>query len=97
MTIKQKLYEVIKQRGYITYNDLEDICHEIGCKIATAERILRPSSSPQVKRIEKNGAIIRYEWLGQESVLTDDVKKRVDAFMQEWGTKPSVSSGSTLF
>lgn len=86
-SLKQKLHDTLKEHNFITYAQLEALCHQWGYKLATAERVLRPSSSPQVKRIEKNGAIIRYEWLGQAAVLTEDVQKRVDAFMAEWGTK----------
>ena len=62
MSLKSNLNQIIRDlKGEIlTLKELEDYCHKAQYKLSNAERRLRPSESPDVERITKNGAIIGY-------------------------------------
>lgn len=46
--------------GVLSLNEIEDFCHKAGYKLSNAERVLRPSQSPNIERVWKNNAIIGY-------------------------------------
>lgn len=81
--LKTRLHEVIKSQGSITYSELETLCHQWGYKVATAERALRRSQSPQIERIKKNGSIVAYRWFNAIQTNFDTA----EAFLAEWGKK----------
>ncbi len=62
MSLKTKLHTLLKNNGYISLQELENFCHQEHYKLATAERILRPSESPLIQRVMKSGAIIGYSY-----------------------------------
>lgn len=76
MSLKSNLNNLIKEKGYITYQEMIEYCVENGYKTSNAERRLRHSESPNVKAImgkKKSGgyAIIGYQWLSDE--IEDDI------------------------
>lgn len=73
-SLKTKLHNHIKQNGHINLQDLRQVCDKWGYKTSTAERELRPSKSPNIKELRKNGAIIGYIW--QDGV--------VEQFLKDW-------------
>lgn len=91
-SLKTKLHKTISEAGFVTYNQLEQLVHEWGFKLATAERTLRPSISPEIRQVKKNGAIIRYEWKG-----TVQQQANVQDFLDKWGTKPKAEPVGVLF
>ena len=62
MSLKQRLNEAIKINGSMTFDEIKKYTEELGYKLSNAERRLRPSESPNIERIEKNGAIVAYRW-----------------------------------
>lgn len=82
MGLKQKLHNYLKEHESMSLDDLAFLCKQWGYKTATAERILRPSESPEVKHIMKNNAIIGYKW-SSKAEITDNVKD----FLNKWGTQ----------
>ena len=56
---------MIHQRGYMSLDEIDRYCHIVStdkkrAKLSAAERRLRPSESPTIEAVEKNGAIIGY-------------------------------------
>lgn len=93
-SIKVKLHELIKECNSITYYELRNWCDKVGIKLATAERCLRPSQSPEIAEIRtEKGAIIGYKWRGTDAKQWSNVKD----FMDKWGTKPKVEAPKGLF
>lgn len=85
--LKQKLHEYIKLNKSINLDDLARLCKLWGYKTATAERVLRPSISPEIKELKTpKGAIIGYEWRGTDARQWSNVQD----FLEKWGTKPKV-------
>lgn len=74
ISLKQKLNDLIKEKGQISYNELEVLCHQWQYKIATAERVLRKSLSSDIERIMKENAIIGYKYKHSE-VVKDFLKQ----------------------
>lgn len=74
MSLKLNLHNLIKTQGYISLDQLEDYCHKAHYKLATAERQLRPSQSPQVEGVwnTKRTAIIGYKWKGSNVATGGD-------------------------
>lgn len=67
MSLKANLNQIIKDRngGIFTLNELEAWCHKVPCKLASAERKLRPSESPNIERIMKKNYILGYRYHDQ--------------------------------
>lgn len=81
MSLKQKLNDLIKEKGQISYNELEVLCHQWQYKIATAERVLRKSLSADIERIMKDNAIVGYKYK-QSEVVRD--------FLEKWPSKKPI-------
>ena len=81
-SLKNELQRIIRERGYLSTNQVEAYCKEHGYKMSNAERRLRVSDSPMIEAVTKNGAIIGYRpkaGTGQREgidwiKLPDDVK-----------------------
>ena len=73
MSLKQRLNDWIKnEQGRIVFIDvIERQVREWGFKISNAERRLRPSDSPNIERVFKNGAIVGYRWMPRLSDLKE--------------------------
>jgi hypothetical protein len=69
-SLKSKLNDIIKEaRGQVvSINEIERLCHEWHYKPSNAERRLRPSESPNIERVFKNGAIVGYRYQQSETV-----------------------------
>jgi hypothetical protein len=65
MSLKDKLNKWIQKKGEVKHEDVKFACENnfFGkkYKISTAERRLRPSESPEVETVERNGAIYLYK------------------------------------
>ena len=70
MSLKQRLHTLLKaNKGQpVSLNTLEGIVKGWHYKLATAERKLRPSESPDVEGVMINRAIIAYRWKGDCSI-----------------------------
>lgn len=64
MSLKSQLTQLIKSRSgtMVSINEIYLLCQTESYKLSNAERRLRPSESPNVERVFKNGAIIGYRW-----------------------------------
>ena len=66
MSLKSNLNQIIKDKNGETFtlNELEAYCHKAFYKLATAERVLRPSLSSNIVRVynNKGNAIIGYRY-----------------------------------
>ena len=69
-SIKEKLNQLIKLHGYVSYDQIALYCKELGCKLETATRKLRPSISPNVDPVWNKNAIAGYKWKGQTTTET---------------------------
>lgn len=58
---KKQLYQAIKLRSSVSYNEFVDLCRQIGLKAETGTRRLRPSEQNEIEKVEKNGTIIGYK------------------------------------
>lgn len=65
MSLRSQLNQIIKERKgeLLTIGELEVLCKRLGYKLSNAERRLRPSDSPEIERVMKNGYIIGYRYL----------------------------------
>lgn len=72
MSLKLALNQILKNHSpqTMTLAELEAYCKLSGYKLSNAERRLRPSESPNIERVFKNGAIIGYRWK-QSDVVTN--------------------------
>ncbi len=63
MSLKSQLNQIIRERGSISIQEIEDFCHKAGYKLSNAERRLRKSESPDVEPLwnKKHTAIIGYQ------------------------------------
>ena len=61
MSLRSNLITLIWQRGYLSLDDIEAYCKVHRFKLSNAERRLRPSESPTIVSVERNGAIIGYK------------------------------------
>jgi len=63
LSLKSTLNQIIKERKEITYDELVVLAKQLGCKLETATRKLRPSESPDIKPVwSKKGAIVAYTY-----------------------------------
>ena len=67
ISLRQKLNDFIKQRGQVSYDEIKRLC-ETGYfgsyyRMATAERRMRPSESPDIEPIIEGGYIKAYKHL----------------------------------
>lgn len=63
--LKKILNDKIREKGYISVDEMELICKQNNKKISNGERRLRKSDSPNVEAVEnKKGAIVGYRWIG---------------------------------
>lgn len=71
-SLKSQLQQIIKDRngGIFTLNELEAYCHKVPCKLASAERKLRPSESPNIERVMKKNYILGYKYVVQNQDQT---------------------------
>lgn len=72
-SLKDRLNDFIQARGQVDFNYLKQLL-ESGhfgrkYKLNNLERRLRPSESPCVEPIEKNGVLVGYRWLCQPVVM----------------------------
>ncbi len=69
MSLKSNLNQIIKDRngGIFTLQELEVFCKNAQYKLSNAERRLRPSESPNIERVMKNGAIVGYKYIEVQS------------------------------
>lgn len=81
MSLKLTLNQMISERagGVLSLNEIEDFCHKAGYKLSNAERVLRPSQSPNIERVWKNNAIIGYKSAPSKAVLE---------FLRDWPSNP---------
>jgi len=64
MSLKAKLHNTLKTRGYLSLQEVHEIAHQEGKKESNAERRLRASESPQVKPNKNSkGHIVGYYWI----------------------------------
>lgn len=88
--LKQKLNDWIEseQGRMVPIDSIEKQVREWGYKISNYERQLRPSLSPQVQSVKKNGAIIGYMWKPSPNVAD---------FLETWCKPKVVEVEHTLF
>jgi hypothetical protein len=90
--LRQRLNNWIKaEQGQIVYVDsIERQVKLWGYKISNYERRLRPSESPNIERVMKNGAIVGYRWKQSEVV---------SSFLRDFPSKPKepVKTEGVLF
>lgn len=79
MSLKTTLNQIIKERngGIVSLQEIEQICRNMQYKLSNAERRLRPSESPNIERVMKNGAIIGYKYYEYKSEPVIDGDKIV--------------------
>ena len=66
MSLRVHLNNLIRERGYLSYDEVVMETILKGHKVETASRVLRPSKSPLIESIPRNGSIIGYKWKGIE-------------------------------
>lgn len=78
MSLRATLNQLIFQRrgGIFSLNEVHAYCKSAGFKQSNAERCLRPSLSPNVEAIKKNGYIIGYKWITNEKTDTQRVEEK---------------------
>jgi hypothetical protein len=71
MSLHKKLNDWIKdeQGRTVPIESIERQVGEWGYKISNYERRLRPSESPNIERVFKNGAIVGYRYKQSEAVV----------------------------
>lgn len=94
MSLKGKLNKVIQERGYISYDEAEELTKAFGHRWETGRRELRLSRSPLVKTERgSKGAVTGYSWnpqglvqkadteasIGQETGLYGEIKQQSGA------------------
>ena len=89
MSLKSKLNEAIRINGTMTYNELKNMTEELGYKVDNMTRRLRPSESPDIESVKKNGAIVAYKY------------KKADLFVDmgitDKPTKPTFGSTADIY
>lgn len=65
MSLKAALNQMIYNRrgDIVSVNEIYEYCAKARYKQSNAERCLRPSLSPNVEAVKKNGYIIGYKWV----------------------------------
>ena len=83
MSLKTTLNQIIRERngGTVSINEIEAFCHKANYKLSNAERRLRPSESPGIERVIKNGAIVGYRYMpsGEGITITSDNFRQLQA------------------
>lgn len=65
MSLKELLLDKIKEKGWISTDEAEDIARSNGYKVSNYERRLRPSESPCIEATRnKKGYITGYKYIG---------------------------------
>ena len=90
MSLKSKLNEAIKLRGYMSFDEVKRYTEELGYKLSNAERRLRRSESPNLDRVMKDGAIVGYKWINKPGIF-------VDMGITDKPTKPTFGSTADMF
>lgn len=60
MSLKSELQKLIRERGYMSIDDIEAYCKRNNYKLSNAERRLRSSESPMIEAVRKDNYIIGY-------------------------------------
>jgi predicted transcriptional regulator len=76
----------------VPINEIERMCKIWGYKISNYERRLRPSETPNVISIKKNGAIIGYQWAQAVHQSNDTAEK----FLRDFPPKSEEEEPLTL-
>lgn len=71
---------IFNRRGdIVSINEIYEYCARAKFKQSNAERCLRPSLSPNVESVKKNGYIIGYKWIDKpkqiEPIVIDNRKE----------------------
>ena len=90
MSLKSKLNEAIKQKGYMSFDEVKRYTEELGYKLSNAERRLRRSESPNLERVMKKGAIVGYKWINKPDIF-------VDMGITDKPTKPTFGSTADIY
>ena len=88
-SLKQKLYDLVKERGYLSYGDMCQFCAEWEYKVETATRRLRglcadkneqgikqvPQIAPVMKKGKRTGNdyIAAWEWIGKGKIVMTNI------------------------
>lgn len=87
MSLRINLNKIIEDRAgqVFTLNELEEYCHKAQYKLSNAERVLRPSKSPNVEGVwnDKRTAIIGYRLKVSENVAN---------FLREFPSNPIIKN-----
>lgn len=64
MSLKVLLNKIIQEKGYLSYDEMVQICRSQNRKPSNGERRLRKSDSPSVEPVfTEKGAIKGYKWI----------------------------------
>ena len=88
--LKQLLNEQLKQKGYLSLNEVHKIAKELKYKESNAERRLRQSESPNAEPMfDEKHHIIGYKYF---DVLKDEIKamRKMDKQEMLWERTPDV-------
>ena len=78
MSIREELNQIIKERGRISFDEVEAWCKFKGHKTDTARRKLEPDQSPNVEAIySPKGAVVGWKYVGVD----------VNAILNDWRSK----------
>ena len=70
--LKQILNDKIQDEGYLSVDDVNEICDLNGRKRSNGERRLRPSESPLIVAVRGSRGVIQgYKWVGLPEPVTD--------------------------
>jgi len=80
MSLRASLNQIIYNRrgDIVSINEIYDYCKKANFKQSNAERCLRPSKSPNVESIKKNGYIIGYKWIETTNGNQQVPEKRIE-------------------
>jgi len=74
MSLQKRLENYIELNGYITFDEMESLVREINqtegehFKMKTAERVLNPSKTSNVKTVHNEKSQIKgYKWIGEKT------------------------------
>lgn len=89
-SLRAILNKEIRERGYLSVNEVEVLCKRENHKMSNAERRLRHSESPNVEPVKNDkGAIVGYKYLPPNLAPAN--------FPQEEPMKPKDFEVNTLF
>ena len=82
MSLKQELNDLIQRKGYVSIDEVHAFAKDLGHKEATAERELRQSRSPNIKKVTRdNGTIKGYKWYNH--VDNSEAVARINVLSEE--------------